>query len=246
MEFTFGIVTNSENNVSEHLPKAIDSIRKLNISEYEIIIIGTAKKLSIDRKVIGEDVRIFDFNERVKKGWITKKKNMITEYAKFENIVYQHDYIAYNSDWYEGWKDFGPYKAAMNKIINHDGSRYRDWSIFPQGGLFKSVERASGFPIRACLLPYSETGFSKLQYFSGAYWVAKKSIMKKYPLKESLVWGLGEDVEWSERFRKNNKFTMNEKSSVRLLKPKGVVFSPMPQDVLNKMKDLLKKKGLYG
>ena len=63
------------------------------------------------------------------------------------------------------------------------------------------------------LLPYDEEYYQNL-CTSGAYWVAKKNIMNKYKLNENLTWGQGEDVEWSHRIRKKNKFKFNINSSV--------------------------------
>jgi hypothetical protein len=42
----------------------------------------------------------------------------------------------------------------------------------------------------------------KYQYFSGAYFVAKKSVMQELPLNETLFWGHGEDMEWCDRYKK--------------------------------------------
>ena len=57
-------------------------------------------------------------------------------------------------------------------------------------------------------------------YISGAYWVAKKSVMEQEPLNENLCWGESEDVEWSYRIRQNYRYKMNPYTSVKLLKQK--------------------------
>jgi hypothetical protein len=103
----------------------------------------------------------------------------------------------------------------MDKILNCDGTRYRDWCIWPHNGnhMDKLMER------KECLIPYDMTHLSKYMYISGMYWIAKKDIMEKYPLNESLVWGQGEDVEWSKRIRNNHNFDMNVNSYVYIIKP---------------------------
>ena len=98
MNFTFGIITNGENK--KNLIKVINSIHKLNIPNYEIIIVGNIFIES--NKTI-----IINFDENIKKSWVTKKKNIITSTAKFENIVYLHDYIIFNKDWYLNFLNFG-------------------------------------------------------------------------------------------------------------------------------------------
>jgi len=127
INFTFGIITNSINGVNPMLLESIKSIKSLNIPKYEIIIVGGGGNnlKSVD------GIKVIDFDESVKSAWITKKKNIITSAAQYENVVYTHDYIKFNEDWYVGWKKFGSnYHIAMNKMINADGERYRDWSIF--------------------------------------------------------------------------------------------------------------------
>ena len=69
MKFTFGIITTD--------PKAansvIDSIKNQNIDtdSYEVIVVGGENKY--------DNVNHIEFDEGNKGGWITKKKNIITE-----------------------------------------------------------------------------------------------------------------------------------------------------------------------
>ena len=42
--------------------------------------------------------------------------------------------------------------------------------------------------------------------------------MEEFPLDENLVWGQGEDVEWSKRVREKYDFNMNTNSTVRIIK----------------------------
>src|SRR5690606_16295912 len=243
---SFGIITYSKDGVSDHLLNVVSSIRNLKIPKYEIIIVGT--KHTIIKSISGDDVVVVDFDEDRKKAWITRKKNLITQIAKYENIVYQHDYIIYDDNWYESWRNFGNYAIGMNRIFNVDGSRYRDWLLFPNGGLIERVKRLSGYidEERGCLLPYDETGMSKLMYISGSWWIAKKHVMQEFLLNESLSWGHGEDVEWSYNVRNKYKFSINESASVRLLKHNGVVFAPIRAEVLAKMREFLISKNMYG
>ena len=83
MDFTFGIITNGNNDF--FLSKVIDSIIKEKIPNYEIIVVGNTKLL--------ENIQVVNFDEKYKINWVTKKKNIITNLAKYENIVYLHDYI---------------------------------------------------------------------------------------------------------------------------------------------------------
>ena len=224
MNFTFGIIT--DGNGDRNINLMIDSIEKQEMSKdiYEILIVGNSK---INRK----NTKIIQFNENIKRAWITKKKNIITENARHENVVYMHDYITLCDGWYNGFLKFGnDFLACMNKIISPDGSRFRDWTLFPFPHYGYVQNRILECGVR-CLIPY-HMNLSRYQYFSGSYFVCKKYIMEKIKLNEELCWGEGEDVEWSSRFVHENNYTfsMNQNSSVKLLKNKDRSFNEINEE----------------
>jgi len=227
MNFTFGIVSNgSEYN---YLNNCLDSIYSQNIKNFEIIIVGDIDKNMIHRN---NKVKFVDFDETIKEGWITRKKNLITQQSVYENIVYMHDYLKLHKNWYKGFNKFGNnFEIAMNKILNHDKSRYRDWTLWPHNDCFVDEIVSDN----ACLLPYDVSNLSEFMYISGAYWVSKKSIMEEFPLNEDLVWGEGEDVEWSKRVRKTKKFTFNKYSRTILQKYKNPHFNKISKNQLKKI-----------
>ena len=221
IDFTFGIITSPTS--CGFLQKIVDSISDENIPNYEIIIIGG------DSAHESENLTVVPFDDSTKPMWITKKKNIITDMARYENIVYLHDYIQLSSGWYRGFLQYGNnFQVCMTQIKNLSGGRYRDWTLWAEDAKFlNNIE---------FLIPYSMTHLSKLMYISGAYWVAKKSIMEIYRLDEELSWGGGEDVKWSKQIREKYQFSMNEHSSVELLKEKDPIFSISTQptiDILN-------------
>jgi hypothetical protein len=225
MDFTFGIITGGGN---DHLISKIkESIELLNIPNYEIIIVGNCH-------LGGPNITIVPFDEGIRPLWITRKKNIITHLAKYENVVYLHDYITFLPDWYEGYLKFGNnFKVCMNKVLGYGGERFRDWLLCHEDASSIGVNK------QYCLLPYDVTNLSRFQYISGAYWVAKKETMLRYPLNEGLVWEQGEDVEWSRRYREHNAFSINPMSTVQLLKPKGRTFDEiMDIDIINRLRSL--------
>ena len=198
MDFTFGIITNGGND--NLILKIISDIKNLNITNYEIIIVGGNTEF--------EGAEHIKFDESQKPMWITRKKNIITENANYENVVYTHDYITFDDKWYEEFLKFGnDFSICMNRINNSDYTRYRDWVLWPGD---YSWEQANGHLeniqvknlISDFIIPYSFKELSKYMYISGAYWVAKKYIMMEFPLNEKFSWGEGEDVDWSIRVRK--------------------------------------------
>jgi hypothetical protein len=208
MDFTFGIIT--EKNNEENIKTIIESIHTLNIPNYEIIIIG-------DCNLEDKNLRIFPFNETIKKGWITKKKNLICQRATYENIVLLHDYIKFDPDWYKGFLEFGnTFQICITKINTISGKRFRDYTLYPWGIEPHFQQR--------CLVPYSQdlpNHIRRLLYVSGSYYIIKKAIALQFPLEELLGYGQGEDVEYSKRLALNNIFiSCNKYSTVHLMKHK--------------------------
>lgn len=209
MKFTFGIITSG--TADEYVNIVIDSIENQNIPEYEVLVVGNSS-------VVRDNTTVISFDENQKPAWITRKKNLVTQNAQYDNIVYSHDYIKYNDGWYDGWLKFGDdYKTCMNPILNTDGVRYRDWSIWPHNGNFMDGIMARN---KECLIPYTMTHLSNYMYFSGAYWIAKKDVMLEFPLDERLSWGQSEDVTWSMQVREKYNFSINPYSIVQLIKYK--------------------------
>ena len=225
MKFTFGIITAGTSD--EFLNQVIDSIEKQNIPEYQILVVGNSQ---VSRK----NTFIIPFDEGIKTGWITRKKNIITTNARYENIVYTHDYVVFEDDWYEGFLKFGEdFKICMNKFVNPDYSRFRDWVIWPHNENFMD---SIVLPSRECLIPYEMTHLSKYQYISGTYWVAKKDVMMEFPLDENLCWGQGEDVLWSKQIRYKYDFSMNPHSTVKSLKFKDPAFNVAGEETIQKLR----------
>jgi len=232
VKFTFGIITHGK---SPHISQVLTSILNLNIpkDKFEIIVVG-----GVDVTGHDDNIRWFDFNETLKEtqdiarfGWITVKKNIITQNAKYENIVFSHDYYFFNPGWYEGYLGFGnDWDICMNVIKRKEGDRFRDWAAWDDRNLCFTAEVDDyeryklgnyGKDHRVVLVPYSYNKTENL-YVSGGYWVAKKSHMIKFPLNELLraggADGIAEDVSWSKEWSGHVSYRMNVHSSNTVLK----------------------------
>jgi hypothetical protein len=208
MNFTFGIITAGNNDTI--LSMVIESIIKQNIPCYEIIIVGNTS-------ISHEYIKRIEFDESIRPNWITRKKNVICEHAMYDNIVLLHDYVVLCDDWYHGFLQFGSdFKVCVTKIKTIDGTRFRDYTIFPADLGEPYVSRA--------LLPYDypiTKNINKLLYISGTYYVIKKKIALEYPLNEHLCWGHGEDTEFSKRLIDHDIIIQcNSYSTVQLQKYK--------------------------
>jgi hypothetical protein len=208
MDITFGIITGGTND--SMLSMVIDSIYRQNIPKYEIIIVGNTT-------IRGQNIINIPFDESIKPNWITRKKNIINETAKYEIIVQLHDYIRLDDNWYQGMLKFGDsFDICNSKIMNLNGRRFRDYKLF--------VHSLPSYFMKRALFPYTyqpNINVNKLMYISGAYYIIKKKTALEYPLNENLVWGNGEDVELSQRLSDNAIFLKcNPYSIVHFLKEK--------------------------
>lgn len=225
MNFTFGIITGrrdcDESNKNDDLSLIIDSIRNQSIPNYEIVIVGHCDLES-------SDIVNIDFDDGIKDNWITKKKNIITEAAQYDNIVYLHDYIIFEPGWYDGFKLFGnTFDVCSNIILDRRDKRWVDWTLWYEDVLFMNVHDAMPY-----LLPYDVTDLSKYMYIAGSYWIAKKWVMQDIPLNEELAWGQGEDVEWSKRVRDKYTFSFNPMSTIKFLKDKDCPFNDTTPQII--------------
>lgn len=214
MNWTFGIVTHSETQI--YLDAVIDSIHALNIPDVDIVVVGG---IAPDK---GE--YHIPFDETEKSNWITRKKNLIAENAKYENMVVTHDYVGFTQDWYTNFVKFGEdWDVCMNRILNTDNRRFRDWVSFDAVDIFATW-------IQPSFIPYADHSRTKRMYASGTYFCVKRSFLCQHPLDEGRSWGQGEDCEWSCRVREFWNYRCNPRSIVQFLKPKPHFPEPTAED----------------
>lgn len=204
--WSFGIVAGNDCTL---LKSVIDSIRDevKGFENYEILIVGDQNKIL---HFAAEDVRLIGFNESIKPGWITRKKNLIAQQSKFDKISMHHDYVSLMSGWYQNFAKFGDdWDVAMTRVENIDGSRFRDWISWydDQSNIVQFIR-------------YDDNSQTNRMYVSGSYFCVKKEFMLSYPFNENLAWGQGEDVEWSKSIRNFWNYKINFYSKVKTLKMK--------------------------
>lgn len=212
---TFGIIT--EGKSDELLRKTIASIQDCHIVDKEIIVVGSS---DLDLK----DIHHIQFDDNIKKGWITEKKNIIGRFASGDILIFMHDYISLGTGWdQELLKKFAEksWQVGVCKIRNLDGSRYHDWLLWPHNGAFLDFIIGRN---RQCLIPYSWDFCSDYMYLSGAFFICRKEFFSKNSLDNTLSWGEGEDVEWSIRIRDKWNLRLFDSCSVELLKFKDCKF----------------------
>lgn len=237
MNITFGIITTNDKEAQDRVTKIIENIKLLNIPNYEIVVVGGPNR---------SDVKYIPFTELSWISAICHKKNLITQHSSYENIVYSHDYVTYHNDWYQLWKLYDSecvWHVGTNRICNQDGSRFRDLVLWdypnenfswtcceswcPPGGIV--------FRGKPCLPSYTlnVNNYQKYIAVNGTWWIAKRDFMIEYPLNETIGWAMGEDIEWSLRWRSNDniKYVFNPLAKCILLKQKEAVF-PIREDIV--------------
>jgi hypothetical protein len=196
---TFAIITSGADQA--RLAECVASVERLAIPNHEVLIVGGQHC-----EVSGPAVRHIPFEEpEGKAGWITRKKNIATQQARHEVVVYYHDYHLFDSDWYEQLRAFGTdWDICQHRILCNDGTRFFGWAIWDHPSLPRYFN-----------VPYERHDLVPHMYISGGYWVAKREVMLEAPLDESLLWGQAEDVEWSLRVRDRYRIRANGRCVVR-------------------------------
>jgi hypothetical protein len=214
-KISFCIITNGNNEAG--LSRVIKSILRSNLPDSEILVLGQSSLLEAN-------VKFIDFNENEKPGWITRKKNLLAKVASGEILIIMHDYIELDYGWNMSLQKSlleNDWEVAIPKIFNLDGTRYRDWLIWPHNGIYLDKYFSK---TRRCLMPYTLNLVPDLMYVSGAFFMCKRQFFLSNTLDESLAWGEGEDVEWSKRVRDKWKLKVFRHCGVRLQKQKEVLF----------------------
>ena len=231
MNITFGIVVgpNYEKQIVRNLIDSIHS-QQFNGNQYEIIVCGNYEE---------EGISVIPFDENIKKGWITRKKNLLAKAAKYDILCIVHDYYLFDKEWYQGLLEYNSqntdWDVLCNRILRLEGDRHSDWLVnqkymdqllakHPDLGreLMAVAASENNGPRWVCGLPYDEKELWPIQYVSGGYILARTDVLRKVPLDERYGWGEApEDIIWSgEVIDHGYKISFNPYSLVTLQKPR--------------------------
>lgn len=251
LEVSFGICLSPEYDANQ-LQNLVDSIGKKSDTVYEVNLIG---KFRNDVN-LPKNSNIIDFDETQKKGWITKKKNMLVNNSKYDIVCLIHDYYILHLNWHEGMSRYtneNPnWDILMNRVHRCEGDRHSDWLV-NQKYMDKVLEKYPDLHNElysvapdnwngarwVCGLPYSEQSLAHLQYISGGYILAKKSVLTDVALDESFVWGQAEDLAWSESvINFGYRFQFNPYSDVSIQKPNKWKVGQMTDECVRRLKEI--------
>lgn len=202
-DWSFGILTMGNKN--DVVDEMIESIQKQKIPNYEIIVCGTYKDVS------DSHIRVVAFDENVKPGWITRKKNMICDLAKYENIVIMHDRIALMDDWFKGMKKYGNNFNVISCKQEWKGERAFDWIT-------------TGYPYEDQRSRWYLKGFMEYSdwdpwvYIDGGVIILKKYCWVEVGWNENLFWKQDEDLRLShDQTRNGQMIRFNPYSEFKIL-----------------------------
>ncbi len=226
---------------------------KQSTDNTEIILCG--EDIHYPDNFLDMDITYIPFNESENNGWITRKKNLMVQEAKYENIVLTHDYYLFDELWLKGFKLFcektPEWYVMCNTVLTKEGKRSSDWLV-NQRYMDKALEAFPHFqtelmaiaptengPRWVCGLPYHVDDLTHIQYVSGAYIVAKKSVLLECPLNETLMWGDAEDIIWSQDVIQHGfKFDFNPYSYSFIQKPNKWHLYQMPDECVECLREL--------
>ena len=196
MKFTFGITTMYQD--LNRLDSVIQSIRNLNIPEFEIIVAGH------ENFADNEEASFLYFQGD--NSLVNARKNAILQKAKYNNVVLLHDYYLFDTDWYNNFVVFGEdWDVCSNaQLLINNKRHFTDWVTWdhPVHGRYYSMD-------------YNDWSDTKYMYQSGGFLLLKKEFGLKVPFNGEMGWGTAEDVEWSLRMRDVAVWKCNGNSIVK-------------------------------
>jgi hypothetical protein len=192
--WTFGILTAGP---SEHACRMAREIAGLGLREFEIVFCGPSPGDLTDVP----NVRRIDLDRPEPRGWITRKKNLIAEAARYENLALLHDRFSIPSDFVRAAEAFGPVPGVTTfpQFFFPDATRtlcFRnvDYQAYrPIRTDARDAERLASFRLDQFSYPQYNDWRETFHINGGAY-LTRRSLWLAVPQDEKLCHGDWEDV----------------------------------------------------
>ncbi|MFK8111133.1 MAG: glycosyltransferase [Rubripirellula sp.] len=176
----------------EELTRLIETAREHCKLPYEIILVSPKPIESLEGQ---PDIRQIIFTEKDDLGWITRKKNLICQDAKYSELVICHDRFEFTTSFFQAYESWGcAYGIAAVRLQLPDGKRGLDWGVV-RGDNFAWCEGG--------LLNYRDN--SRFSYVPGGVTMLRKSFWEQFPWSENLFWNEHEDVELCRRVQRTGE-----------------------------------------
>lgn len=244
--WTIWIITNWKRN--DWIEELITSVKNQNIPEYEIIVCW-----SYNIKREENNFKYIPFNKRNNLGWITKKKNLIIQNSKYENICILHDRYIFDKNWFEGmkkwWNNF-EHLTCNQKFIENE--------IEDKISCISSLEIQNPEVLNFNYLKFNKLfhtnllsmkDFSKNIYIWWGVHIFKKKFSGQIMYNENIFWRECEDVIISLNFnkewlysRENHYSTLMSRTHIKIPKKIKKIYSNKEYD--NRWAGKLKKNSI--
>jgi hypothetical protein len=191
--WTFGILTAGQ---SANAQQMIRTILDLPGPEREIIICGPAQENLPD----DPRIRTIDLEQPEARGWITRKKNLIVDAARYSNLCLMHDRFVFPEDFFGVMGNYGndfafvtfpePYYPHQNRSCS---IRYPDYQVLLQKEQLQEAIDTRIFQQDNVYHPRYDD-FYETAFCCGGVYVAKKNLWNLVRQDESLYHAECEDI----------------------------------------------------
>lgn len=210
--WTFGMLTTGAR--LENVERFITSVEENCREPYEVLIVSPVPLPSIESR---RGVRVLLFSEHDELGWITRKKNLIAERARYSDILICHDRFTLDRDFTRSFADWGyAYGLAAVRVRLEDGRRGLDWGVVSSQN---HVYSSGG------LLDYR--AYSQYVYVPGGATVIRKAFWRDFPWNDNLFWNEHEDVELCRRVQSAGGVISLSSATVIALEDRWVHLNPV-------------------
>jgi hypothetical protein len=187
----FGVITDGRRDAGAvSFAESVSALRGFDPRRHEVLVCGPPSSRAAFADA-GIDVTWIDQpTEFANRGWITRKKNLIIEAARQENLMIAHDRYVVAPDFLEALEAWGgDFDALVCAQAAPDGGRFPDWVALGSDWSWAT-------PIMLDWRDYAPTA-----YMNGGLLFAKTDLFQREPFNELLFWGEAEDVELSRRWQ---------------------------------------------
>ncbi len=193
--WTFGILTSGP---SPQAAAMANAILNLNLPAVEVIFCGPRPAgLPHDPRVTA-----IDLDRPEPRGWITRKKNLIADRARYDNLCLLHDRYVVTPEWAEALTGYGACYSFVTfpqvyyaDTGNHFAQRYPDYQLLDQhGGIDAAMDSGVYDADRVFHPDYDD--FSETAFCCGGLYIARRSLWNLVRQDEALFHCEWEDVSF--------------------------------------------------
>lgn len=191
--WTFGILTAGPSVTAERMMRDILAHAP---SDCEVIICGPMPEYAPS----DERIRHIDLEAPEPRGWITRKKNLIADAARYDNLCILHDRFVFPPEFFKAMERYGDLFSILTfpQVYFADVSRscvqrYPDYQVLRMGEGVRDTFRTKRYDGNSIFHPRYDD-FAETAFCCGGVYVVKKPVWNLIRQDESLYHCEWEDV----------------------------------------------------